>query len=194
MAGGTASGKTTIAACLAERLPGVLQIGHDRYYRSVSHPEGHDFDAPAALESDLLAWHLQQLQLGRPVKLPVYDYARHQRLAFGERVLPQPVIVVDGILVLAEARLVELFHLKVWVEAPADLRLIRRIRRDALERGRSLESVLLQYEGTVRPSHLGYVEPQRALADLVLDGEAPVEGQVERLIAAIGRIRDARSA
>lgn len=181
IAGGTASGKTTLAKRLALRLPDALLVGHDRYYHTVSNPSGHNYDSPDALESDLLAYHLDELRAGRPVQLPVYDYTHHRRSSESETASPSKYVIVEGILVLCEPLLAGRFNLRVWVEADDDVRLIRRIRRDVVERGRSVDSVLNQYERTVRPSHIQWVRPQRALADLVLDGEAPIETEVERM-------------
>lgn len=185
LAGGTASGKTTIARNLSERWPGLLSIAHDRYYHTVPDPNHHNYDHPSALDSALLCDNLDRLLAGQPADLPCYDFATHTRLARTERVQPAPVVLVEGILVLADPRLSKRFHLKVYVHAPDDVRLMRRIRRDAVERARSVASVLHQYETTVRPMHLEYVAPCWERADLVLDGEAPIAAETERLAAAI---------
>lgn len=184
IAGGTASGKTTVARELAERT-GALLVSHDRYYRDLLRPELANFDHPEALETSLLVEHLGELRGGRAVALPTYDYATHRRTPTTERVSPRPVIVVEGILVLADAALRACFDLKVYVDAPDDVRLARRLRRDVRERGRTLEGVLDQYLATVRPMHLAHVEPSRAHADLVLDGTHRSTTLVDHLAAAI---------
>ena len=185
LAGGSASGKTTICRELASRWPDLLTVAHDRYYLTVADPGRHNYDHPSALDSALLCEHLDRLGAGQSVELPCYDYATHRRSAAAERVEPRDVVLVEGILVLADPQLCSRFHLRVFVHAPDDVRLLRRIRRDAVERARSVESVLHQYERTVRPMHLRHVAPCRALADLVLDGEAPVEEEAARLEQAI---------
>lgn len=186
LAGGSASGKTSICRALVARCPGLLCVAHDRYYHTVPDPGRHNYDHPHALDSELLCAHLDQLAAGQPCDLPCYDFATHRRLPGTERVPPCPVVLVEGILVLADPRLARRFHLKVYVHAPDDVRLLRRIRRDAVERARSVQSVLHQYETTVRPMHLRHVAPCRGLADLVLDGEAPIEEEAARLEQAIG--------
>jgi uridine kinase len=185
LAGGTASGKTTIARNLEESWPGLLSIAHDRYYHTVPAPSRHNYDHPSALDSALLCKHLDQLLSGDPAALPCYDFATHTRLERTERVRPAQVVLVEGILVLADPRLRKRFHLQAYVHAPDDVRLMRRIRRDAVERARSVASVLHQYETTVRPMHMEYVAPCWQRADLVLDGEADVAVETERLAAAI---------
>lgn len=189
MAGGTASGKTTLARVLARLDPQVLLIGHDRYYHTVPHPETHNYDEPAALDSALLLRHLAALVQGGTAEIPRYDYRHHRRQPQGQWVAPRQVILVEGILVLAEPALRDRFHLKVWVEAPGDIRLLRRVRRDAVERGRSVAEVLTRYERTVRPSHLRWVAPCAEHADLVLDGTADVDAEVDRLRRAIRAAR-----
>ncbi len=182
--GGTASGKTTLARAVAART-GALLVAQDRYYYGADDPAHFDFDHPDALETDLLVRHLRELCAGRPVDLPVYDFARHARAAVADRVDPAPLIVVEGILTLAHAGLVALADLRVFVDAPPDVRLARRLRRDTAERGRTVEGVLDQYLGSVRPGHLRFVEPSRTRADLVLDGERPVPELVDALLAAV---------
>ncbi len=185
VAGGTASGKTTITRQLAEHWPNTLLIGHDRYYLDVPDPSRHNYDHPDALDSGLLVRHLDLLLAGRCAELPRYDFATHRRQADSDRVQPGRLVIVEGILVLADPRLARRFHLKVWVQAASDLRLTRRIRRDAVERARSVESVLAQYERTVRPMHQQFVEPSRELADIELDGEGSLEQELRRLRGAI---------
>jgi uridine kinase len=174
IAGGTASGKTTAARIAAGQLgDDALLLFHDRYYRDIpagASPRGHNFDHPDALDTASLVADLDALRAGRPADLPVYEFSRHARAAERERVAPRPIVLVEGILVLAEPEIRARLDHAVFVDAPADIRLIRRIRRDVSERGRSVESVLSQYEGTVRPMHQAFVEPSRRFAATVLDG------------------------
>ena len=187
IAGGTASGKSTLARALAERT-GALLIEHDRYYKSVSVEDApsHNFDEPAALETELLIEHLDALSRGEHVLLPIYDFAHHRRSEQTTRVGPRPVILVEGILALAEPALRDRATVRVFVSAEADVRLARRVRRDVLERGRDIEEVLLRYFATVRPMHAQWIEPTRAFADLVLDGEKPVVELLSTLLPIVG--------
>ncbi len=182
IAGGTASGKTTLAR-LASLRTGAALLTHDRYYRD-AHPDT-NFDHPDALDTAGLVADLDRLRAGLAVDLPIYDFATHKRLPTTDRLTPGPLLLVEGILVLAEPTLRARFDLCVYVEAAADLRLIRRVRRDITERGRDVESVLAQYLATVRPMHEAFVQPSAAHAALVLDGERPVAGELERLLAAL---------
>jgi uridine kinase len=199
VAGGTASGKSTLADGLAAALGSeAVSISHDRYYKTV--PEGirhhprraflHNYDHPDALDSALLATHLAELRAGRSVRIPRYDYATSVAVPDDLLVEPRPVVVVDGILLLAEPCLCPLFDLSVFVEAPDDVRLLRRIRRDTTARGQTLDYVLDQYEQTVKPMHDQYVAPSAAHADIVLNGTRPVDGLVS---VVLDRIRRARS-
>ena len=189
IAGGTASGKTTLARRLVDTLGAdqCLLICHDRYYLDVEDPSRFNYDHPGSLETDLLVEHLRTLKGGSPAELPIYDYASHRRQSRSERVEPRPVVIVEGILVLEHEGLAASADLKVFVHAPADLRLERRIRRDVEERGRTRESVLEQWNDTVSPMHIAYVEPSRCKADLVLEGVGPLEPLVERMAQAVER-------
>ena len=166
--GGTASGKSTIVQQFVEES-GAAYLGHDRYYFDVQQPRGHDFDHPDALDTDRLIENLEQLKAGQLADLPVYDYASHSRTTAVETMHPSAIIVVEGILVLSDARLVALADAVVFVDAPESVRLARRLQRDVAERGRTEESVRDQYTSTVKPNHDHFVEPTKALADLVLD-------------------------
>lgn len=186
VAGGSGSGKTTIALAVIESVGSdrVVLIQHDAYYRDQTAvaPEARakvNYDHPASLESELLVAHLEELLAGRPVEKPLYDFALHNRRAETETVRPKPVVLVEGILVLAEPELRDLMDLKIYVDADADLRLMRRLERDTQERGRSVSSVLDQYRATVRPMHLQFVEPSKRHADLVVGGSS------DRAIAAV---------
>ena len=187
IAGGTASGKSTVArglmSALGDRASLLL---HDRFFRSP--PPGVDraswnYDHPDSLETELLVEHLHELRAGRPVHMPRYDYHRHARADGADPVEPRPVIIVEGVLVLADAGLRSCLDRRAFVHAPADLRLIRRMRRDVAERGRTPFDVLDQYLATVRPMHTQYVESSRGHAQLVLDGTRPVEHLVAQALA-----------
>ena len=184
IAGGTASGKSSIVARFVERT-GAATIGHDRYYFDVSEPQGHDYDHPDALDTDLLVMHLEALRRGEVAPLPVYDFATHTRQDDTEDRMPSALIVVEGILVMNDPRLRALADLCVFVDAPENVRLARRIERDARERGRNEESVLTQYRATVKPNHDRFVQPSMASAELVLDGCAPIEESVGLLKEAV---------
>jgi uridine kinase len=175
VAGGTGSGKSTVASEIVRRVgPGrILIVNQDRYYRDLSHLDEadrvhHNFDHPAAIEESLLAYHLHNLKQGHSVELPVYDFTRHVRTTKVEQVAPQPVILVEGILILAIPALREILDVKIFVDTDADLRFIRRLRRDIAERGRTVEDVVAQYEATVRPMHLEFVEPSKRWADVII--------------------------
>ena len=191
--GGTGAGKTTLALALQERFaPGeTVLIDQDAYYRDRSHlspgeRNGLNFDDPAAYDNDLLISHLNQLLSGRPIERPVYDFTNHCRRHETERLAPRAILIVEGIMVLADPRLRRLMDLKIFVEASADLRFIRRLLRDTAERGRTLTSVITQYLESVRSMHLIYVEPSRQYADLVISGEALDEVAI---VALVQRIR-----
>lgn len=186
MAGGSASGKSTLARLLQERMPDrLLLLQHDRYYRTLANPETADFDHPDALDTDLLVQNLDELMAGRPTALPVYDFPQHRRKEETETVAPRPILLVEGILTLAHGPLAQRADLRVFVHADADVRLARRLRRDLARRGRTLDSVLQRYLTQVRPGHLDFVEPSRGSAHLVLDGEGPVEDALASLEAAV---------
>jgi len=175
IAGGTGSGKTTVAHAIVKRVgeERIAFLSHDAYYRDFDDlPKdilaGKNFDHPDSLETDLLVRHLRALRQGMVVEMPVYDFRIHRRAPETRRVEPRKVILVDGILIYVEAELRKLFDVKIFVDTDADIRLIRRIKRDIAERGRSLESVVAQYESTVRPMHLEFVEPSKRWADLII--------------------------
>jgi uridine kinase len=175
IAGGTGSGKTTVAERLAEAMPRgrCVTIDHDAYYRDQSHLSPDDradvnYDHPAALDSELLARHLRELRAGRTVEIPIYDFATHTRRTETRTIEPSRVIIVEGILVFAEPALREQMDIKIFVDTDPDIRLMRRIRRDLEERGRTFQSVRDQYYATVRPMHLEHVEPSKRWADLIL--------------------------
>lgn len=174
LAGGSGSGKTTIAEEVVDRLDGrVALVRHDAYYRNLTGLSFEErtrvnYDHPSALETELLIDHLERLRSGLTVEHPVYDFAQHLRSEETVRIEPAPVVVVEGILVLAEPELRLELDLKIFVDTDPDLRLARRVERDIAERGRSVESVINQYFATVRPMHLEFVEPSRRYADLII--------------------------
>jgi uridine kinase len=175
IAGGTGSGKTTIANVILERVGAgnIAFLPHDAYYKDLGNlPEVHrelrNFDHPDALESRLLIEHLKTLRTWTPVDVPIYDFTTHSRTMKTRRVEPKPVILVDGILIFAEPALKDLFDVKIFVDTPADVRFIRRLQRDIAERGRTVESVISQYQTTVRPMHEEFVEPSKRHADVII--------------------------
>ena len=175
IAGGSGSGKSTIARAVLEALPpgqGVL-LQQDHYYRSQSHlPEAErasvNYDHPDALELDLLSQHLDALRTGNSIVRPTYDFTIHDRLKEGVHVEPAAIIVVEGILVLADDRLRSRFEVKLYVGTDPDIRVMRRIRRDLEHRGRTFAQVRKQYYEYVRPMHLAFVEPSKRFADIVI--------------------------
>ena len=175
IAGGTGSGKSTVASKVVGSLAAedVLLIDHDAYYRDHSELSRAErlrlnYDHPDALDNALLLDHLDALRRGEAVDLPQYDFVTHSRLAERRRVVPTPVIVVEGILVLADRRLRERLDVKLFVDTAADIRLLRRIRRDIQFRGRSFNEIRAQYFRTVRPMHIKFVEPSKHHADLII--------------------------
>lgn len=175
IAGGTGSGKSTIAHKIGEALPPehVAMLEYDAYYRDrsdLSYDERNqlNFDHPDALETDLLVHHLKELLAGRAIEMPSYDFAAHRRGDKTRRIEPTSVIIVEGILVLADERLRSLMNIKLFVDTDTDIRVFRRIRRDMEHRGRSFASIRDQYYNTVRPMHLEFVEPSKRWADLII--------------------------
>ncbi len=175
VAGGTGSGKTTVAEAILARIGAsrIAYLQHDSYYRDLSATQRdailhHNFDHPDALESELLARHVRELRARRAIEVPIYDFTRHVRTPQTRRVEPRGAVLVEGILIFAEPELRALFDIKIFVDTDADLRFIRRVRRDLEERGRTLPSVINQYLETVRPMHLEFVEPSKRWADLII--------------------------
>ena len=174
IAGGTGSGKTTLMKNLITRFGGAVTVlSHDNYYRRhdelpLEERSQLNYDEPAALETDLMARHLELLRQGQAIDCPVYDFSAHNRSDETVRVEPQPVIIVEGILIFENKALRELMDIRIFVDTDADIRLCRRIKRDVNKRGRTLESVLTQYQQTVKPMHEKYVEPSKHFADIVV--------------------------
>jgi uridine kinase len=194
IAGGTGSGKTTVARRIYEslHLDSAVFIDHDAYYRELGHlpmeeRERMNFDHPDSLDNELLLTHLRELIAGRAIQKPVYDFTRHTRAPETVHVEPRGVVLVDGILLFVDPRLRELFDLKIFVDTEADVRFIRRMKRDINKRGRSLESVIDQYLNTVRPMHFEFVEPSKRYADVILPRGGQNTAGIE-LVAA--RIRE----
>lgn len=188
IAGGSGGGKTTLAAALEEHFkPKILRIECDWYYRpqdalTLEQRALTNYDHPDAVESGLLAAHLRRLASGECVEAPVYDFALHTRRPETRRLTPHPILLVEGIHALHYPELRAMYAWKVFVEAPADIRFIRRLQRDMLERGRTAESVVQQYLAQVRPMHEQFVEPVRAYADIIVSGEN-LEASLEQVIA-----------
>ena len=175
VAGGSGSGKTTVVRRIVESLgpDQVTVLDHDRYYRDrndlrLEERAALNYDHPDALETDLMVRHVHELKAGRTVDVPVYDFTRHARLTTTESALPRRAIIVEGILVFVDAGLRALMDIKVFVDTDDDTRFIRRLRRDVAERGRTMESVIEQYQSTVKPMHLEFVEPSKRYADIIL--------------------------
>jgi uridine kinase len=185
IAGGTASGKSSIVSRFVAAT-GAAHLSHDRYYFDAPEPKGHDFDHPDALDTARLVADVECLQRGEPVDLPVYSFASHSRSVDTETMHPTSVIVVEGILVLADSRLAALADLTVFVDAPEPVRFRRRLRRDMADRGRTEESVRAQYAETVKPNHDRFVQPSKALATVVLDGTADLAQSVDELVSLVG--------
>ena len=175
IAGGTGSGKTTVAKRIAAALPApaVTMIEHDSYYRDLSQLSIDDrsqvnYDHPEALDTELLVQHIDRLRAGETVDIPIYDFKQHKRAVESRSVSPTPIVIVEGILVFVDARLRERLDMKLFVDTDSDIRIFRRIRRDMEHRGRTFESVREQYYKTVRPMHLEFVEPSKRTADLII--------------------------
>jgi uridine kinase len=195
IAGGTGSGKTTVAQRLARAMPPgrCVMIEHDAYYRDQGHLSADEraainYDHPSSLESPLLAIHLRELRAGRAVEVPIYDFATHTRRAESRHVAPARVILVEGILVFAEPALREQMDIKLFVDTDPDIRLMRRIRRDLEERGRTFQSVRDQYYATVRPMHIEHVEPTRRWADLIIPEGGDNDVALDVLLGQLWRI------
>ena len=174
IAGGTGSGKTTLMNNLIGKFQDMVTVlSHDNYYRrhdelTYEQRSQLNYDEPAALETELMAQHLSKLRQGEAIDCPIYDFTLHNRSSQTMRIVPKPVIIVEGILIFENEALRNLMDIRIFVDTDADIRLCRRIKRDVNKRGRSLESVLMQYQQTVKPMHERYVEPSKKYADLVV--------------------------
>jgi uridine kinase len=173
--GGTGSGKTTVAKSILESVSAseVAFIQQDSYYRNLKdlpldYRNAVNFDHPDALDNDLLVYHIRKLKAGGSVELPLYDFKTHTRLNDTVLIDPKPIVIIEGILIFTDPRLLEQMDIKVFVDTPDDIRFIRRLRRDLAERGRTLDSVIEQYLNTVRPMHMQFVEPSKRYADVII--------------------------
>jgi uridine kinase len=183
VAGGSGSGKTTVVRRIVDSLgpEHVVVLEHDRYYRDrndlrLEERAALNYDHPDALETSLLVQHVQALKAGQAVDVPLYDFTTHARRGDTQRSQPRRAIIVEGILIFADRALRDAMDIKVFVDADADTRFIRRLQRDVAERGRTMESVIEQYQGTVKPMHFEFVEPTKRYADLIIPvgGHNPV--------------------
>jgi uridine kinase len=175
IAGGSGSGKTTVAQTILQRVgpDRISFLQHDSYYKDLSGlPFAQrvevNFDHPNSLDNEMLVRHIHLLKQGKPVDVPIYDFSTHSRTDKTFVVKPRPVILVEGILIFTEPELRQLFDVKIFVDTDSDIRFIRRLQRDITERGRTTESVIKQYQATVRPMHLEFVEPSKRYADIII--------------------------
>lgn len=190
--GGTGSGKTTIARSIVEAVgkENVVLIEQDSYYRNLADmplDERHqaNFDHPDSIDSEMLVNHLKRLKSGHSVDMPLYDFKTHVRTAHVEKIEPKPVVLVEGILIFSESRILDLLDMRVFVDTPDDIRFIRRLQRDIVERGRTAESVIAQYYATVRPMHFEFVEPSKRNADIIIPEGGNTEMGIEFLCSKI---------
>lgn len=198
VAGGTASGKTTVAQTILASVGAsqVAYLPHDAYYRDMAFLPLTErallnYDHPDSLETELLIQHVQALLAGRPVPVPVYDFAEHRRTNQTKLVEPSPIILIDGILIFTNRELRDLMDIKIYVDTDADVRFIRRMERDMNERGRSLDSIVKQYLETVRLMHLEFVEPSKRYADVIIPygglNRVAMDMVVSRLMILLGQ-------
>lgn len=192
IAGGSGSGKTTVHRQILEQLgpSRIALLDHDAYYLDQSHLDRDqrarvNYDHPASLDTDLMVQHLDELLAGNPIQKPVFDFTDHTRSEETVQVDPRPVVMVEGILVLAEPSLRVRMDIKLYVDADDDIRLMRRIERDMNERGRSLESVMAQYKRTVRPMHLEFVEPSKRHADVIIPRGGKNQVAIDMVLARV---------
>lgn len=195
VAGGTASGKTTVSQTILQSVGAdrLAYIEHDAYYRDLSHlplaeRRSFNFDHPNSLENELLISHLHRLLQGYPIEMPVYDFASYIRTNQTRLIEPQRVILVEGILIFVDKDLRDLMDIKIYVDTSADLRFIRRLKRDTAERGRSVSMVIDQYLETVRPMHLEFVEPSKRHADVIIPRGGRNLKAIEMVVAQIQRM------
>ncbi len=190
--GGTGSGKTTIARAIVEAVgeKNVVLVEQDSYYRNLADmplDERHqaNFDHPDSLDSDMLVNHILRLKQGLQVEMPLYDFKTHTRSDKIEVIEPRPVVIVEGILIFSESRVLDLLDVRIFVDTPDDIRLIRRLKRDFTERGRTYERTMEQYERTIRPMHFEFVEPSKRHADMIIPEGGNQEIGVEFLCGLI---------
>lgn len=193
IAGGTGSGKTTLMKNIMAQFGDVITVvSHDNYYKRQDHLTYEErcatnYDEPAAFEADLIVHQLDQLRAGEPIECPVYDFTVHNRSNETITIIPKRVIIVEGILIFADEELRQRMDIKIFVDTDADIRLCRRIKRDVNKRGRSLESVLTQYQTTVKPMHEKYVEPSKHFADLIVPEGGKNQVALDMILSRIRR-------
>jgi uridine kinase len=199
IAGGTGSGKTTIADVVLRRIGAehIAFLPHDAYYRDLNdlplaQRDSVNFDHPDSLDTDLMIEHVEQLKAWETVEVPVYDFTRHERTQETTVIEPHLVILVEGILVFAEPKLRDIFDVKIYVDTPPDIRFIRRLQRDIQERGRSMESVIQQYEATVRPMHEEFVETSKRFADVIIPEGGLNTVAMDMVVARVSALLDSR--
>lgn len=197
VAGGTGSGKTTVANVILERVgkQSIAYLPHDAYYRDLKdlprdQKDIQNFDHPDSLETELMIHHIIQLKEGEAVDIPVYDFSTHSRTNKIIKILPHPVLIVEGILLFTDKRLRDLFDIKIFVDTDADIRFIRRLQRDIAERGRTTDSVIQRYLSTVRPMHLEFVEPSKRYAHVIIPEGGLNEVAMDMVIARIESLLD----
>ena len=200
IAGGTGSGKTTLMNNIMAQFEGMVTVlSHDNYYKrhdelTFEERSGLNYDEPDAIETSLMVEHLKQLRQGRAIDCPVYDFTRHNRSNETIHLEPKPVIIVEGILIFENEPLRNLMDIRLFVDTDADVRLCRRIKRDVNKRGRTLESVLAQYQATVKPMHEKYVEPSKKYANLVIPEGGKNMVALEMILGRIQKHLDGASA
>jgi uridine kinase len=199
IAGGTGSGKTTVANVILERVGAdkIAFLAHDAYYKDLgdlprAQKDSINFDHPDSLETDLLVKHIEELLRWNPIEIPIYDFTTHSRTSSTYHLEPQNVVLVEGILVFVDSDLRNLFDVKIFVDTPADVRFIRRLQRDIIERSRTVESVIEQYEKTVRPMHLEFVEPSKRYADVIIPEGGLNTVAMDMVVARIGELLENR--
>ncbi|MEM8862153.1 MAG: uridine kinase [Chloroflexota bacterium] len=197
VAGGSGSGKTTIAKKIVEMVgrDRVAWVQHDSYYRhrphlSLEERQGQNYDHPNSLETELMVAHIKDLIKGLPAAIPVYDFAQHLRSPDVNLIEPAQIVLVEGILIFAEPDLRELMDIKVFVDTDPDVRFIRRLGRDMTERGRTMDSVIEQYMATVRPMHLQFVEPSKRQADVIIPEGGHNEVAMDMVVALLETVGD----
>lgn len=196
IAGGTGSGKTTVTNNIVEQLDrnDVVVIQHDSYYRDLGEQERRaggqiNFDHPASLETELLIRHIGELKKGEPIRQPMYDFTTDRRMTSTRLIGPKPIIIIEGILIFVDKALRDLMDIRIFVDVDADERLLRRIRRDTQERGRTIESIMQQYMRTVKPMHLEFVEPGKVWADIIIPRGAENAVAIDMVVARIRMLR-----
>lgn len=189
--GGSGSGKSTVVKRIKERYPNAVLIEMDNYYKSAtfvnnSNITAYNFDHPDAFDMDLMMQNLASLKEGKSCMMPQYDFVHHTRKEEFVKVEPSSIIVIDGLMVFYDERVRKLLDLKLYVDTPADIRFIRRLKRDVAERGRTVESVIEQYTNVVRPGHYNFIEPSKAYADIIIPEGGYNDNAMEVLFSFIG--------